>query len=461
MTLRYVVCALLAGVVLAGAADAQADCPVLERAALAQAELWCTDVDAGQVCYGSPRVRVSTPPEAPDVDFTALGESVPLTGIRSLWSQTGEARWGVAVLRPQAYPVGSWQAGVATLVLLGDATIINTGQEFSSIQTQAVTISAPRGVNIRSGPNTNYRVIAAAREGERIKATGQLAGGSWLRVQLPTGVNGWMTAAATDDTRARLPQVSSEDDPPGLLYPPFSAFQLISAPAARCEAAPDSGVLLQTPAGAEPLRFVVNGVAVLLRGTAFIQAQSDLGLRINVLTGQATATVRDEVLQIAEGFRLVQALIVDDAGPRPAESAPRVQPYAYARMITLPLDLLPLPAYYGLDLASIIRPRPESGSPLAGMLISEPCRVTVGEGGVNLRTGPGTDYPIRGVIDFRESAEPIGRTVGTDGFNWWQLALDVWLRTDTTVIGGDCAAVPDVPAPPPPPRPTATPPPDS
>jgi uncharacterized protein YraI len=444
---------------LSGTAQAQqADCPALERAAIAQSELWCSDLSAGNACYGSPRVVLTARPDASDSAFMALGDTVAAQAVQSLWSQTGEARYGLALARLNAYQDASWQTDAATLILLGDATIVNTAEEFSELQTQDVLVNEPLGVNLRAGPATGFRVMGAAIEGASVKVTGRTRNG-WLRVQLPNGDNGWMTSAATDAETDALPIVSTDDAAPDLLYRPLTAFSLISAPEARCDAAPDSGVLLQANRQAEPLRFMVNGVMLLVRGTVFIQAQSEMGMTVNVVTGETVATIADETLTIEEGFALRQALTVDnESGPRPTDAEPRIFPYDYERIIKLPLDLLPLPAYYGLDLASIIAPRPESGaSPLAGMLATDDCRITVGDGGANLRAGPGTDYAIRGVIGFRESAEPVGRTRGTDGFNWWQLALDVWLRTDTTVIGGDCAAVPDVEPPPPPPQPTPTP----
>lgn len=448
---------------------AQTDaCPIVEQAAIAETRLWCREVQANELCYGNALVGIATHEAyTGPVDFDAPGDKLPVNAIAALNSTIGDVAWGVVIANLFAYPADSWAQRDAAMVILGDVQLINRGQETISQFTQDVTVNTAQGVNIRSGPNTDFRIIARAMQDDTLKATGRLVDDTWIRVQLRNGARGWLISGAVQEDTRYLPIVRPDAPALDTIYRPLQAFSLRSAAQPGCLQAPDSGVLLQTPVQAEPLEFEINGVRLYLAGTVFVQAISqsvsqsieqstETGLIINLLEGTAEAQPFGTRYPLDEGYRLIQPLIPDADGLRPLSGTqPTIEPYDYPRLTNLPIDLLPRLAYFGVDLNTIIRPRPADGnSPLSTMLTTDRCRITVGEGGVNLRSGPGTDYPIRGVINFRESAAPLGRTVGTDGMNWWQLALDVWIRTDTTVIGGNCAAVPEVPAPPPPPIPT-------
>lgn len=60
---------------------------------------------------------------------------------------------------------------------------------------------------------------------------------------------------------------------------------------------------------------------------------------------------------------------------------------------------------------------------------------------VNLRTGPGTDHAIAGVFRSDEEASVIGETRGADGYRWWQLADQVWVRSDVVIESELCEQV--------------------
>jgi hypothetical protein len=114
--------------------------------------------------------------------------------------------------------------------------------------------------------------------------------------------------------------------------------------------------------------------------------------------------------------------------------------------------------YIGLDEQLLITPRPQPDrSPLSDILVDEPCVVTTGQTGANLRAGPGTDFPIRGVLAYRETVNPTARATGTDGGTWWRIAQNLWLSAATTVTGGDCVNVPQSDRVPVPPAPEVTP----
>ena len=63
---------------------------------------------------------------------------------------------------------------------------------------------------------------------------------------------------------------------------------------------------------------------------------------------------------------------------------------------------------------------------------------------VNRRAGPGTSFAIAGQMTANSPENIVGQTVGDDGFVWWQLASESWVRNDVISLSGDCSDVPDV-----------------
>ena len=59
-------------------------------------------------------------------------------------------------------------------------------------------------------------------------------------------------------------------------------------------------------------------------------------------------------------------------------------------------------------------------------------------GVVNRRAGAGTEFNSTGQLVEGELARIIGQTNGTDGFLWWQLEDESWVRDDVVNAQGDC-----------------------
>jgi hypothetical protein len=66
------------------------------------------------------------------------------------------------------------------------------------------------------------------------------------------------------------------------------------------------------------------------------------------------------------------------------------------------------------------------------------------EFGANLRSGPGTDFNRAGTLAVSERTDVIGQATGTDGFVWWQLGNEAWVRSDLVEEAGYCNTVPVV-----------------
>ncbi len=64
-------------------------------------------------------------------------------------------------------------------------------------------------------------------------------------------------------------------------------------------------------------------------------------------------------------------------------------------------------------------------------------------GTVNLRSGPGTNFDRAGTLSAGQSFEVVGQAAGSDGFTWYELENDAWVREDIITLQGDCADIPD------------------
>jgi hypothetical protein len=61
---------------------------------------------------------------------------------------------------------------------------------------------------------------------------------------------------------------------------------------------------------------------------------------------------------------------------------------------------------------------------------------------VNLRSGPGTGFSLQGVLGPDQYVGVQGQIDGADGYAWWQLAPELWVRSDVVETTGACEQVP-------------------
>lgn len=111
---------------------------------------------------------------------------------------------------------------------------------------------------------------------------------------------------------------------------------------APCEAAPDSGILVQTPAGVTEVAMRMNGVDITLGSTAYLQAQAGSDLSVSVVEGRAEITAQGETRVVAAGNR---TQIPMDADLNPAGPPSPPQPYQGAEVRSLPVNNLERPIH--------------------------------------------------------------------------------------------------------------------
>lgn len=415
-------------------AAAQENCPVLTREMVQQTLTTCVDLQEGALCAGSGSVKGRTlgndrinlelkPSET--LDFAAVDWIDSAVGV------------GLGLL--PAYADGLWQSVPVHVLIFGDVSWVRVADPVPSLDAPVVL---RQGANLRARPVDTAAVLGAAALGDVLKLTGRSEDGVWLRVQFPDGRSAWVIAdalAAQDFDTLALVEDPSETLP--LLSAPFQNSVFGSGiEQGPCRERDQAGILLQSAADAPVLRWMANGIALRWRGTILLQAYLGDIMRVTVLEGHA------ELLSEAGPQRLEAGSFTRILLREPEEDESLIEPpqqYDGDAIAELPLPLLPRLVYPVVNLSRWISPRPvPDRSPLDGMLATDACRITTGPGGSNLRAGPGRDYPVRGVMDFRESAAPIGRAIAADGGLWWRIAPFIWVNAATTITGGDCVAVP-------------------
>ena len=204
-----------------------------------------------------------------------------------------------------------------------------------------------------------------------------------------------------------------------------------------CAGVPDSGLLIQTPNNIST-NLVVNGAALNITGTLLLQTTSDSKTVLSVLEG--------EVLY-ADGKRLKPAerLEYGFQGDKVLYGSPSEYDYANARH--LPLVLLPHEFELPFALGGVIFPFTPGTGFLQTFAATSPC-VAAWTADINLRGGPGTNYPIRRGVAGGFYGKPDARAVGSDGAVWWRLVDGVWIAADYTAAAGACGDLPLVSPPP-------------
>lgn len=415
-------------------------CHALIEAVYAQATLECETVAPGEACFASSPV---TTPGLTDESFSQPGDH--MTGVQAL--QTGafdldSGEWGLAVVNVQA----NQPDAVISMIVLGDVLLGNASDEPAPVVAVPVRVTFAGGTFLRAQPSETAEQIAPLIVGQVIPATGKLADGSWFRLLLDDGRSGWVRADLIDveGELSLLPDVSASDDAPGSLYGPLQAFDFASGfGVPPCSDVPDSGILVQAP-GQTTLR--VNGAEVAFAGTVFLQAREGRELIVNVLEDTAAVTSGGVTETAAAGFRI---RVPYDAEGQNLIAPREPQQYLYARLSSLPFDLLPRPIDdLPVNLLNLVTPAVPERVPLEGITAESICTVEAGNE-VRLRQGPGTAYPITGALYPGERANPNAQAEGSDSAIWWRLVPGVWVSSEVVYAGGSCTdTLPLIDAPP-------------
>lgn len=73
--------------------------------------------------------------------------------------------------------------------------------------------------------------------------------------------------------------------------------------------------------------------------------------------------------------------------------------------------------------------------------VDDGCEITT-DGTINQRAGAGTNFDVRGQLAVGEVAQAVGQTTDADGFVWWYLENNLWMREDVVIERGYCRTLP-------------------
>lgn len=404
-------------------------CPALVENVINLLDSFCQDTARNQACLGHIQVDLALNPAAEPVRFEQQGDIVDLRAVDSLMVSPMDVIrgvWGVVLLRLQANLPDTLPGQNVTMLVFGDVVLENAGGESASASYQATAIGT---VNVRSGPGVGYSVLDVLTVGQTVLASGRTAQGDWLRIQ-HGDQTGWVTAAfvVVSSGRDLLPVVDVSDTAEAA-YGPMQAFYFNSGiSAAACAEAPDNGILIQTPEGVGMVELLVNEVRISLGSTAYLTASPSQTLTVRTLEGMAVVEALGVTRTAVEGTQVSVPL---NEELRPAAPPETPEPLDLEAVRTLPVRTLPRP---------IILPQPVEGVVLPQLPLTGSCVLaTASEIRVNIRSGPGTEFPTRGTgLDPAAIYSVIGRIPDS---SWYEID-EGWVAASVTRRGGDCSRVP-------------------
>lgn len=379
----------------------------------------CAEIGENQFCYmgGSVGIVPSGDMRDPVVNLQE-GEFASIDAIKQMMLSPYNAEFNTYAIAIMNVRVEA--DNTLTMIPFGDTILENLSTQTIGFITQDIEIGR-EGAIIRAEPNTESAAIGALTWGDSTRALARTPDATWIYVQ----EGGWIFALSASDLMG-LDQLQINDDPQPPFYAPMQSFNLTTgindSPA---DGIPESGLLIQTQTESivafrdEELRF---------DGTVHLQS-AEGGLIISVLEGQATYAGRE--------LNTAEATFLDFETGR----ASLAVPYQYADIQHAPLDLLPREVELPFSTGDLLIPFTPGTGYLTSMLPTDPC-VVAWTVSVNLRSGPGTEYPVQEAILGNLSARVASRAIGSDGRIWWRIADSIWLLADNTVFGGDCATLP-------------------
>lgn len=310
------------------------NCPQLVRKALDLTKSNCTILGRNQVCYGHSEIEASSRFEA--FRFERPGDIEEVISLQSLSLSAmsiAQQVWGVMLMQVQAGLQLDSPDNV-TMVFFGD-TELNT-------RAQVLEISVTENANTRVQPSPSAALRDVLPAGTTVYANARTEDTSWIRVQLnrETIESGWVSASLvqSDEALALLPVVDPLLEDIQATFGPMQAFYFQSGKEdAPCQEAPNSGLLIQTPEGAASVTIWIDEVVIELNATAFLQAQPNGTLDVNVIEGFAKVTALGET-QTAMAGTSVSVELDDSLNADSVPTSP--EPFDPDNLQSLPTELL-------------------------------------------------------------------------------------------------------------------------
>lgn len=333
------------------------DCPTVVRTAITLTGQRCEDTDLNQICYGHLVLDAQPRTGLVNFGFDEPGDIVDVVEVQSLRLSAFDAdagRWGVVMMQIEAKLAQQADNNPEVQILLfGDAEL-NDATRFLPGQANEPAI-------VRAQPSTSSRMLTSLNTEDEITANGRLQDNSWLRINL-SDHNGWVrsdliTLDGDVESLAAVAAANLNDDVLAQFGPMQAFYFRAGANDAPCAQAPNSGLLIQTPEGVAAISIWLDEVVIEMQATAYVQAQPDGELTINILEGEARVTANDDTRTVVSGMQINVPL---DSDLTAADVPSDPSPYDVEVLQSLPLELLDRPV-------DVPAPRTQpAGVPLAG-----------------------------------------------------------------------------------------------
>ncbi len=445
-------------------------CPPIVFDSIVQTNDVCNSTGRNQVCYGSVAIDVEAQTGA-DIVFVQPGDLSAVADIQSIETSpldAGNDEFGIALMQVQADVPGSLPGQVVTFLLMGDVSLSNISPDGQApmqafqfrtgigapscedVSYDSLVIDSPDGLTVNFNVNgidvelastailvgqPDNRLDMLVVEGEgRVTANGEtvtVTAGNWT--QIPMDETGTEAAGA--------PEEPSPFEPERIAHIPFDLLSNGQNVALGKPVTADA--FLET----DPPENVVNGRATgadnwnagdlplphwieidLLRPYAVSQ--------IRMLTSQYPPEQYDptvhSILVRGEGetdYHEVHVFSEETRDDQWLEFIPDtpVPDVRYVRVLTT--SSIHWTSWGEIEVYS---------AGFAG------CIVTANSATVNLRADAGTGFSITGTMNAGDRAVASAYTDAEDGFRWWQINANSWVREDLVSETGVCGRLPSV-----------------
>lgn len=277
---------------LAQTEDSDEECSLIVQTALESTREVCDGTERNEACYGNTPLEAQPKPGVSNFTFNQQGDREEVADIQTLRLssmniETGA--WGIALLELQASIPDSLPENV-TMLLFGNVEISDASNQEPILITGEISSTS----RVYLGASLDSTVVNLLEPGTAITATGRSSDATWVRIRYGESGTGWVAAnvlALQDDIQnLRVTDPTLPDTPQ---FGPMQAFTFHSSrDDAPCEAAPDSGLLIQTPEGVGQVRMLVNEVVVNVGSTVFFTGGSDdSDMDISTLDGLAVIII--------------------------------------------------------------------------------------------------------------------------------------------------------------------------
>lgn len=390
------------------------DCPVLVQRALDVTKTTCDSLANNEVCYGHSTLEAASRPGFADFKFDEPGDIEQVIEMQSLSlspMNLTEEEWGVILMRvrtalaqSQQIPGGGTFDNSVTSLPQAPVTFVVFGDTKLSAPTTILEGKLTENARMRALPNGSGDVLQVLEAGADVVLDGRTPGADWLRTRVINEaggvIYGWIAASLIElDAESDLTTLDEINETEltnasPLNYGPMQAFYFQSgAGDAPCEAAPNSGMLIQTPEGQVKVTLWIDEVIIELSGTTYVQTDSSGNLTLSPLDGAVSVTAGGDTRTAISGLQVAVPL-TDDLTVAGIPQDPRV--VNPADLQSLPVDLLDTPVTIPAPLVLA------AGSPAPGLWSF---RWDVSE----------AVCPGGKVVEFEASGLPSGLNVNVDG----------------------------------------------